>query len=337
MKVKIKERHFKKGVRIYLHYTYRSKFIRERTHIFITKSDPLEKEKRFQANQLRIKREYEINRDNAGITTNIYFIEYFRQYADTTTLKSVKKYKSSLNRLNGFFKQDILINKLKKSDCQNFLDSLYQDMSIEGANSYIKCVKKVLNMAVDDNIIKESPAKHIKLKQPGDNFIKPVILIDDVVNLWQNASHVVERAFVFACYTGVGREEILSLDQSNLSNDLFVYQRAKNKRSVSMKLKPGLSDLCNSEGLLFPDFPSHSYTNRHLNKWIERVEVKPTLSRKITFYSGRHSFAVNLLLAGVDIRQVSLLLGHKDLKHTLRYLRFVDQLKGDAIDRLIGL
>lgn len=47
-----------------------------------------------------------------------------------------------------------------------------------------------------------------------------------------------------------------------------------------------------------------------------------------------HSFAVNLLNAGADIKTVSSLLGHASIKMTEEYLHVIDQRKQKAINKL---
>lgn len=51
----------------------------------------------------------------------------------------------------------------------------------------------------------------------------------------------------------------------------------------------------------------------------------------------RHSFAVNILNNGANIKTVASLLGHSGLKHTEKYTRAVDKLKEEAINSLLGL
>ncbi len=58
------------------------------------------------------------------------------------------------------------------------------------------------------------------------------------------------------------------------------------------------------------------------------------LALPITFHCSRHSFAVNILNNGANIKTVASLLGHSGLKHTEKYTRAVDSLKEAAINSL---
>ena len=58
------------------------------------------------------------------------------------------------------------------------------------------------------------------------------------------------------------------------------------------------------------------------------------LASPCIFHVARHSFAVNILNNGANIKTVASLLGHSGLKHTEKYTRAVDKLKEEAINSL---
>lgn len=58
------------------------------------------------------------------------------------------------------------------------------------------------------------------------------------------------------------------------------------------------------------------------------------LASPCIFHKFRHSFAVNILNNGANIKTVASLLGHSGLKHTEKYTRAVDKLKEEAINSL---
>lgn len=51
-------------------------------------------------------------------------------------------------------------------------------------------------------------------------------------------------------------------------------------------------------------------------------------------HCARHSFAVNILNNGANIKTVASLLGHSGIQHTEKYTRAVDELKQKAINSL---
>ncbi len=75
---------------------------------------------------------------------------------------------------------------------------------------------------------------------------------------------------------------------------------------------------------------NYSNCNIHLKRWVAEAGIK----KKITWHCSRHSFAVNLLSNGANIKTVSDLLGHSSIVITEKYLHVIDSLKQDAIRSL---
>ena len=58
------------------------------------------------------------------------------------------------------------------------------------------------------------------------------------------------------------------------------------------------------------------------------------IHRHVRFHDLRHTFASHLVMHGVDIRQVANLLGHKDIKVTMRYAHLAPEHLQAAVDAL---
>src|SRR5260221_12633486 len=73
---------------------------------------------------------------------------------------------------------------------------------------------------------------------------------------------------------------------------------------------------------LFPgDHPAQPITRGAVDEACEKARRLSGLSKPVTPHSLRHAFAVHLLEAGTDVRTIQLLLGHRSLSTTARYLR----------------
>jgi site-specific recombinase XerD len=103
-----------------------------------------------------------------------------------------------------------------------------------------------------------------------------------------------------------------------------------------MPLTDGLINLTgrsnDKDALIFP-LPLNPDVNKQLRKWAKESGVNKHLS----YHCARHSFAVNVLSRGADIKTVSSLLGHSSLVMTEKYTRVVDELKQKAIQSLPDL
>jgi integrase/recombinase XerD len=73
---------------------------------------------------------------------------------------------------------------------------------------------------------------------------------------------------------------------------------------------------------LFPgDRPGRPVTRATVERACQQVRRLCRIPKPITPHSLRHAFAVQLLESGTDIRTIQLLLGHRSLATTARYLR----------------
>lgn len=133
----------------------------------------------------------------------------------------------------------------------------------------------------------------------------------------------------------------LTFANVDFANNLLKFEQNKTRghsanSGVIIPLNAGLlkligepTDKQTKQSLIFP-LPSYEMCLKALGRWVKRAGI----DKHISWHCARHSFAVNILNNGANIKTVASLLGHSGLKHTEKYTRAVDSLKQDAINSL---
>lgn len=220
----------------------------------------------------------------------------------------------------------------------------------EGAKSILQPFKKVVRSAVDQGIMAKDPCKGVVCVVDDQVLKKDVLSQEEIQKLmdthYQFEKENVRNAFIFCLYTGMHFCDVKDLRYSNIdyANKLLRFEQDKTKghsaRSwVTIPLNDGLIHLVGrpkegetKESLVF-NLPSYESCCKSVKRWVKRAGI----DKHISWHCARHSFAVNILNNGANIKTVASLLGHSGLKHTEKYTRAVDKLKEDAINSLPAL
>jgi integrase/recombinase XerD len=183
----------------------------------------------------------------------------------------------------------------------------------------------------------------VTLKQPWsfDDLIPapkkprrlPVVLSpDEVVRALECVTSPKHRAVLTTCYAaGLRISEAVRLRPRDLDSQRMVIriEQGKGQRDryvmLSPKLLAVLRDwwrLSRPTTWLFPgERPDHPLGRAAVEQACHRARRRARLTKPLTPHVLRHCFAVHLLEAGTDVRTIQLLLGHRSLETTARYLR----------------
>ena len=286
----------------------------------------------------------------------INFIDYFQTYLDNYTKKDIRMIKIALDRFKDFLKdtpeynkyqQNIKPEQITKDMMITFTEYLQSRSRGEGAHAIYARFKKVINYAIDHDVMAKNPCHGVTIKVDEQVLRKDVLSLDEIQQLasthYDNESPVIRRAFLFCLYAGLRFCDVKDLTFANVdySNRLLKFEQAKTKghsssSGVIIPLNDGLLRLIGTpteeqsrESLIFP-LPDYVACLNAVKRWVKRAGI----DKHISWHCARHSFAVNILNNGANIKTVASLLGHSGLKHTEKYTRAVDKLKEDAINSL---
>jgi integrase/recombinase XerD len=168
---------------------------------------------------------------------------------------------------------------------------------------------------------------------PKKPAILPVVLSpEEVVHFLACVTHPAHRTILTTCYaTGLRISEAVRLTISAVDSQRMVLRvdDGKGHQDRDVMLSPKLLEILRDwwrvhrpPHWFFPgEDPERPLTSHAVREACQRAHRRSRIAKPITPHSLRHAFAVHLLEAGTDIRTIQLLLGHRRLETTARYLR----------------
>ena len=161
----------------------------------------------------------------------------------------------------------------------------------------------------------------------------PVVLSpEEVLQFLSCVGSTKHRAILTTCYAaGLRISEAIHLKPTNIDSQRMVIrvEQGKGQKDRYVMLSPKLLDTLRSywravrpKGWLFEGDVSGQPINRSsVELACQKARRLSRIRKPITPHSLRHGFAVHLLESGTDVRTIQLLLGHRSLATTARYLR----------------
>lgn len=202
---------------------------------------------------------------------------------------------------------------------------------------YMKCLKKITNLALANEWITKDPFIGIMFHEK--EVIREFLTMDELLTIYNKEFSleritVVRDVFIFAAFTGLAFIDVQQLVPEHIVEDqngnLWIRKpRQKTKNMCNIPLldipmailrKYATHPTCQKKNVLLP-VPC----NQKMNSYLKEIADLCMINKTLTTHAARHSYATSVCLAnGVSIENVAKMLGHSNIKMTQHYARVLD-------------
>lgn len=229
-----------------------------------------------------------------------------------------------------------ILNKMKKVGLSN-----------RTQNYAIALTRQVFNFAIKEELFSgNNPAAKFEFPKTDNKRMRFLTNeeLDMLFKELKKKSHIVYLMSVLSAYCGLRAGEIFNLTWAdiNLQQKLIFIRDPKNGKNryayMNTRVYEEISQLKQGLGnqLVFPSRNGNKI--EHVSRTFERAVKAVGLNngindrrQKIVFHSLRHTFASRLVQKGVSLYEVKELLGHTDIKMTMRYAHLANDTLRQAV------
>ncbi len=276
-----------------------------------------------------------------------FSVEYYRAWSQNRKPSHYQREKRRIEfELTPYFGNKPL-HAITRKSIEDFIVRRRETGSSPATANRVLCrIKNMLKKAVDWGYIDSNPAAGI---QQAREVVKEADYLTkyEVGKLLQASSKKLRPLLLTAVYTGMRFGELMALEWRDIDVEkaIITVRDPKNRetrhipmnRAVCNELEDLQKQQAQTEGgIVRPVFlnPQTKAPYVDVRKGLNSALGDAKITRPFTFHGLRHTAASHLIMAGVDIRTVGKILGHKTAQITLRYAHLApDFLKG-AVDKL---
>jgi len=241
------------------------------------------------------------------------------------------------------------IEEIVSSDLEAFIEH-EQDrgLKVTTVRTRVHCLFAFLRFLIEQDIIDGRILKRkIKLKVP--DFLPRAISPDDIRKILGTIKKVRDRALILVLLrTGMRIGELLRLNIRDLDvreRKIHIYEGEKNclgrvvylSDDALMALGLWLKKRDKTKEHLFYGLRSKMCYTSARNIFTQYLRETGLQHKGYTIHSLRHTFASELLNAGMRLECLQLRLGHRDIEMTRRYARLTDKSREEEYFRAMAI
>jgi integrase len=243
-------------------------------------------------------------------------------------------------RMMKAFRKSLTFSELDKDFIREFDNYLKvkRKNSSGGVFNKHKNIRHVIGQAIDEGFMSKNP--YVKFKRAKPNYRTLYLEKEEMKRLEEIDRTGLKPGliltldmFLFSCYTGLRFSDIITLRKENVDfkKQEIIKEQVKTKTKVETLLNPKAIEILkrNMDDLRPTCFQriANSNANENLKKLMNLSSIKKSL----IFHMARHTFGTFLGQNEVRIEDISRLMGHAQLKETMRYVKPAKQMMRRAV------
>lgn len=259
---------------------------------------------------------------------------------------TIRTYKNEFAQLLYILKNIPAQNLLPEHLQRYLLNCLQNGLAENTVHSRINALKFYFEQVLHkEKMFFDIPRPKKPLLLPG------VFNKEEIVSILNNVNNLKQKTMLMLAYAcGLRVSEVISLSIGDIDSSRMIIHLhgAKGKKDRIVNISPAIIVMLREyykqykpEKYLFEgQFTGEHYSSRSIQLVLQEAKKKAGIIRQGNMHQLRHSFATHLLDKGIDVVMIQRLLGHNDLKTTLRYLHVTNrdlQKVLSPIEDIVGL
>jgi len=269
--------------------------------------------------------------------------EYINYVRDIKRNRSWESVTYQIKKLREFF-GDKKLSQISPKDIDDYKLSRLSTLKPASVNRELACLSHLFNLAkTRKKFFGDNPVSISKLL-PEHNQVERILTREEEARLINSSSPELRSIIICALNTGMRKNEIITLSWDNIDIDRNVitleHTNTKSKKTRRIPINSVLRKLLLEQRLkvgnsnyVFLSSKGQPYKRHDSLKQAFTGACKRANISGLRFHDLRHTAATRMIEAGASIVAVSRILGHADLKTTMRYAHPEDSLK-DAVESL---
>jgi integrase len=240
-------------------------------------------------------------------------------------------------------------DSIKKNEIVSWLteESTRRHWAASSRNRWQATFSLIFRVGIDNEKIERNPAARIRRKAEGNGRVR-FLSDEEEVRLRTAMKRRIPEFLphlLLSIHTGMRMSEQYSLCWNQVDWERQQIHLSKTKNGDPRTLPVNVVALCALRELrgrtrprgAEPVFPSvrTGKALRGPRGWFPAV-LEEAKIEAYTWHCNRHTFASRLVMAGVDLRTVAELLGHRTLQMVMRYSHLTHEHQATAVDRLVS-